>query len=292
MTVFTIRDIENLSGIKAHTLRIWEQRYNLISPKRKAGNHRTYSNEDLKFLLRIAYLYYHGHKISGIAGLSENEICELVLSITPQSDAVGIYMNQMTEATLDFNQEQFDRILHNLILHFGLEKSITQLIFPFLNKVGLLWMTGHIIPAQEHFASTFITKKLMVAINGLDRPPEGGNKRVILFAPQGEMHELPLLFMQYMLKKNRVPSVYFGRNIDLQQLEYYCRYRQATHLFFHLITNLTRCDPGKYLARLVTLFPGKQIIASGNQVEMVRYPPPAVRILRTTEELISFASEA
>jgi DNA-binding transcriptional MerR regulator len=291
MNVFTIRDIENLCGIKAHTLRAWEQRYKLICPKRKAGNHRTYSNEDLKYLLRIAYLYHNGYRISGIAGLSESEICELALSLSPQSDAIGIYMNQLTEASFDFNQEQFDRILHNIILHFGLEKSITMVIFPFLKKIGLLWMTGHVIPAQEHFASTFITKKLSVAINGLDPVTDTGGRMVLLFAPRGEMHEIPLLFMQYLLRKNKVPTIYFGKNIELEEIEYYCRHRRATHLYLNLITNLTRCDPAKYLSRLASLFPAKQIVASGQQVDIIHHHPPNVRILRTAGDFISFAGE-
>jgi MerR family transcriptional regulator, light-induced transcriptional regulator len=291
MNVFTIRDIEHLCGIKAHTLRVWEQRYQLVSPKRKASNHRMYDNDDLKYLLRIAYLYHHGYKISSIADLSEEDICRLALSITPQSDAVGVYLNQLTEASIDFNQEQFDRILHNIMLHFGLEKCIILIVFPFLEKIGLFWLTGHIIPAQEHFASTFIMKKLLVAINGLDKAPESPDRKVLLFTPKGELHEIPLLFMQYMLKKNKIPTVYFGKNIELGDLQYYCLYKKVTHLYFHLITNLTRCEPDKYISQLVSLFPGKQIIASGPQTEMIRRSYPMVRILRNTGDLLSFASE-
>ncbi|HTQ27265.1 MAG TPA: MerR family transcriptional regulator [Puia sp.] len=289
MNVFTIRDIENLCGIKAHTLRIWEQRYGLVRPKRKAGNHRMYDNEDLRYLLRIAYLYHYGYKISGIAELSEAEICRLTLDISTNSEATGIYVNQLLEASMDFNQEQFDRILHNIILHYGVEKSFTRVIFPFLQKIGLLWLTGHLIPAQEHFASTFIMKKLQVAINGLECAPLPGEKRVLLFTPKGELHEIPLLFMQYMLKKNKIPTVYFGCNIDLEELTYYCSYQPVSHLYFHLISKLIRCEPDKYISTLASRFPDKQIVASGLQAEVVRDSHPNLRILSGMEELMAFA---
>src|ERR1700744_279229 len=121
MSDFTIRDIENLCGIKAHTLRVWEQRYRLISPKRKAGNHRLYDNEDLKYLLRIAYLYHNGHKISLLAKLNEEELTRLALKIPQPENSNDIFINHLLEASLDFDQEIFDRVLHNIILHMGFE---------------------------------------------------------------------------------------------------------------------------------------------------------------------------
>src|ERR1700744_4156711 len=111
MNSFTIRDIENLCGIKAHTLRVWEQRYQIISPKRKAGNHRQYDNDDLKYLLRIAFLYHNGHKISYLARLDEKAVCELALSFSATGGSVEIFINHLMEASLDFDQERFDRIL-------------------------------------------------------------------------------------------------------------------------------------------------------------------------------------
>src|SRR5260221_12743693 len=165
MNAFTIRDIENLCGIKAHTLRIWEQRYQLLCPKRKAGTHRIYDNNDLKCLLRIAFLYHHGHKISAIARMDDKERCQLTLALGRSSDSYEIFINQLTEASIDFDQDMFDRILHNVILHMGFEKAITRVVYPFLDRIGLLWLTGNVIPAQEHFASALIAKKMLVAIN-------------------------------------------------------------------------------------------------------------------------------
>jgi DNA-binding transcriptional MerR regulator len=293
MNSFTIRDVENLCGIKAHTLRVWEQRYNLLCPKRKAGNHRLYDNDDLKYLLRIAYLYHNGHKISAIARLSEQEICEQALTISPITGAEGVFINQLTEASLDFDQDRFDRILHNIILHLGFEKCIVQVAYPFLKKMGLLWLTGNVIPAQEHFASALITKKIYVAINGLDMPIEPVNpaKTVLLFAPKGEFNEIPLLYMRYLLKKNGVHTVYYGKDTTLDELKYYCSHKQVSHLYFHLVTNLLRCDPAQYVEKLSRLFPDKQLVISGCLAQSLNGNYSNMLVLKTLEAMQAFAGE-
>ncbi len=289
MHAFTIRDIENLCGIKAHTLRIWEQRHGLICPKRKPGNHRLYSNEDLQYLLRIAYLYHHGLKISSITKMSEQDICQAALSITVHSDAMAIYLNQLLDASIGFDLLQFDKILHTIIVHFGMEKSFTHILFPFLKKIGLLWLTGHIIPAQEHFATAFIAKKLLVAINGLDRVESAERGRVMLFTPKGELHEISLLFMHYMLKKNRVHTAYLGTNIEFEELIYFCAHREVSHLYFHQITQLGRHDPQQYVERLLHVFPDKQIVFSGSINKRVQIRSERLCLLKSLEEMHDFA---
>jgi MerR family transcriptional regulator, light-induced transcriptional regulator len=310
MSEFTIREIENMCGIKAHTLRIWEQRYQIRCPRRKAGNHRLYDKEDLKYLLRIAFLYHNGHRISRLAQLSEEEISELALNIPQGGGANEIFINHLVEASLDFDQETFDRVLHNVILHMGFEKAITQVAYPFLMKIGVLWLTGHVIPAQEHFASALITKKLMVAINGLDSPvgrgprdgsggaPEGSGgpgggapegRHILLYTPKGEMHEIPLLYMRYLMKKNAQSTVYFGASVCMEDLKYYCGQRPVTHLYFHLVTNLLRCEPDQYLSKLTECFPDKEIVISGSLGQAVQGNYPRIRILKGLEEMQEFA---
>ncbi|HVW60153.1 MAG TPA: MerR family transcriptional regulator [Puia sp.] len=294
MNAFTIRDIENLCGIKAHTLRIWEQRYQLLCPKRKAGNHRIYDSNDLKCLLRIAFLYHHGHKISTLARLNEKEISRLILSLTREGDSTEIFVNQLMEAAMDFDQEMFDRILHNVILHIGFERTITHVAYPFLEKIGLLWLTGNVVPAQEHFASALITKKIHVAINGLaDPPPPKGQspKIVLLYTPRGEYHEIPLLYMRYLMKKNGVFTIYFGKDTSLEELEYYCRQKPVTHLYFHLVTHLLRCEPEEYLKKITRTFPDRHIVVSGWLGGSLQQMPPQVRVLKSLEEMQAFAGE-
>jgi len=293
MNSFSIRDIENLCGIKAHTLRVWEQRYQLLCPKRGAGNHRTYTNEDLKYLLRIAYLYRNGHKVSALAKLSEKEICALAMESArsgPEMDG-DLFINQLMEASLDFDQQRFDKILHNIILHLGFEKCITQVAFPFLTRMGLLWLTGNVVPAQEHFASALVTKKIFVAINGLEPPPSDTEKKVLIYSPREEFHELPLLYMRYLMKKNRISTVYLGKNIGVDELQYYCTRKPATHLYFHLVTNLIRCEPDQYVSKLAGIFPDKEIVISGCLAQTLRTAAPNVRILKSLEDMQKFAGE-
>ena len=308
MNEFTIRDIENLCGIKAHTLRMWEQRYQFRIPKRKPGNHRLYDSEDLKYLLRIAFLYHNGHKISSLARLDENELCQLAFKIPLDGGANDIFINHLIEATLDFDQNLFDRVLHNVILHMGFEKAITQVAYPFLNKIGLLWLTGNVVPAQEHFAGALIIKKLLVAINGLEsslstRPNLSSllNSRpgspvqhltakvILLYTPKGEFHEIPLLYMRYLMKKNGLSTVYFGKDASLEDLRHYCSHKPVTHLYFHLVTNLLRCEPGQYVKGLTEYFPDKQIVVSGIVGASLQQDYPQVRVLRDLAAMEAFA---
>jgi MerR family transcriptional regulator, light-induced transcriptional regulator len=293
MNVFTIRDIENLTGIKAHTLRIWEQRYPIFNPKRRESKHRFYDNEDLKFFLRIAYLYNNGYKISRIASLSETEIGEMALRLRPNDQNYEIFINQLTEATIDLDQYRFERILHTLLLHAGFEKSITCVLFPMLKKIGLLWLTGNVIPAQEHFATALIIKKLSVSIDGLERPKYTGGRRVLLFTPCGEYHEIPLLFMQYVLKKQGIPSIYMGKLVTMDMLQEICACQPVSQLYFHLITNLIRCNMDDYLVKLSHLFPRQEIFFSGTCAStcQIREIPFNVRLLKTTEEMMCFAGK-
>jgi len=293
MNAFTIRDIENLCGIKAHTLRIWEQRYQLLCPKRKASNHRIYDSHDLKCLLRIAFLYHNGHKISALARLGEKEVSQLILTLTREGGSADIFVNQLTEAAMDFDAEMFDRVLHNVILHMGFEKTITRVAYPFLEKIGLLWLTGNVVPAQEHFASALITRKIHVAINGLADPlqQKESQRIVLLYTPKGEYHEIPLLYMRYLMKKNGVFTVYLGKDASLEELEYYCRQKPVTHLYFHLVTRLLRCEPEEYIQKIARTFPDKQIVISGWLGNSLSQSPPQVRILNGLDEMQAFAAE-
>lgn len=290
MNFFSISDIESLTGIKAHTLRIWEQRYDLLNPKRKESKHRLYDNEDLKYILRIAFLYHNGYKISKIVSLSEEEIKKMALETTPGKENYQVFVNQLTEASIDFDQMRFEKILHNLVLHLGFEKTVIQILFPLLNKIGLLWMTDKVSPAQEHFASGLVVKKILVAIDGLDRPTGDGNRRVLIFAPEGEHHEIPLLFMQYLLKKNGVPFIYLGTNVRLSVIRDFCSQHRITQLFCHLVTNLLSSDLNVYLRKLAAQFPDKEIIFSGQQAKKIDTPLPNLRLLKNAEAMLDFCS--
>lgn len=298
MNFFTIRDVQNLTGIKAHTLRIWEQRHHILTPRRKQSNHRFYDNEDLKHLLRIAFLYHQGYKISRIASLSEADISRLTLEIRPHEDNCGIFLNQLTEAIIDLDEARFEQIFHTMSTEDSFEKVVMNVLFPLLKKAGHLWLAGSIMPAQEHFASTIIIRKLLVAIDELPRPATASQRRVVLYTPHGEMHEIPLLFMQYMLKKNGVPCIYLGSNVHVDTLSTICGQLEALHpdkpvtqFYFHLITHLIKIDLGEYLRRLSSAFPDKDIVFSGTKTNgyINGGIPKNVRLLKNEDDLLAFS---
>ncbi len=300
MNFFTIRDVQNLTGIKAHTLRVWEQRHNILTPRRKQSNHRFYDNEDLKYILRIAFLYHQGYKISRIASLSEEDICRLTLEARPDEDNYGIFLNQLTEAVIDLDEARFEQIFHKMTENTTFEKVVMEILFPLLKKVGHLWLAGNVMPAQEHFASAIIIRKLLVATDELPRPAANTQRRTIVYTPHEELHEIPLLFMQYMLKKNGTHCIYLGSNVNTDTLETICDQFEVLHpdkpvtqLYFHLITHLIKVDLGEYLRKLSNTFPGKEIVFSGTKTNgyIKGGIPKNVRLLKNGEELLAFSKE-
>ncbi|PWT95258.1 MAG: hypothetical protein C5B52_18240 [Bacteroidetes bacterium] len=287
MNTFSIRDIENLSGIKAHTLRIWEQRYHIFQPKRKASKHRFYDNEDLKQILRVSLLYHNGYKISRIAALKEDQIKELTLS-HHISNPYDLFITQLVEASVDFDQERFEKIFHNIILYFGFEKSFLYVVYPFLVKIGLLWVTGNIVPAQEHFASNIIRKKIILATDGLENAKVQTHKKVIIFAPQEEHHELPLLLMQYLMKKNGITNVYLGTGKSWNDLHDYVEILKPTHLYCHIVTNLTEFSSDELVRKLCENYPDLQIVLSGPFVTQITILPKNLLLLNSLDEILEF----
>jgi MerR family transcriptional regulator, light-induced transcriptional regulator len=285
---FTIRDIEHLTGIKAHTLRIWEQRYKIALSKRKDSNHRFYDNNDLKNILRIARLYHSGVKISKIAKLSAQEIETLLLATVPGDNYYEIYINRMVEAMIDFDQLKFEEICHTALLHAGFEKYMIKVIYPYLERVGLLWMTGNIIPAQEHFSSNLIINKIILAIDGLP-VPEHIIPHYLLFLPKNEYHEIPLLFACYLLKKNGKKVTYFGANVTVTEISPFIRQKNITHLFTHIITNFTHQEVDQYVTDLLENFPDLQIILAGPQNQYIqRALPDNFTVLRSLGEMVEY----
>lgn len=266
MQRFTIRDIEHMSGIKAHTLRIWEQRYNLFTPKRKESKHRYYDNDDLKILLQIAFLYHSGWKISRIAQLSPQAIIDAVTATELNTRNYKVAVLKLLDAAVEFNERAFAEILNDLIYKVGMEVCVTQVCYPFLQRVGLLWMTNNIIPAQEHFSSYLIQHKIIAETDKLpDQPAE--SEAIVLFTPDGEYHELPLLFINYLLKKNNWRTIYLGSDVKLQNLQKFESDKNISQLFLHVITNFSGWEIDDYLEKLCTVFPDKRIVASGAGVQ-------------------------
>src|SRR6478736_1342000 len=179
MGKYSIKELEQLSGIKAHTIRIWEKRHHLIQPERTQTNIRLYSDDDLKKIINVSVLNNHGVKISKIANLTADDLNKQVITLAESQNSTDLYIDQLVVSMVDLEEEAFEHLISSLTMKFGLERTITEIIYPFLDKIGILWQTGNISPAQEHFISNLIRQKLIVAIDALPISPKSGFRAVM-----------------------------------------------------------------------------------------------------------------
>jgi DNA-binding transcriptional MerR regulator len=289
MQEFSIKDIENLCGIKAHTLRIWEQRYGFLMPKRKESLHRIYENEDLKKLLQVAFLYHSGWKISKIASLTPDGVAEQVYQSEINSLNYKNYITELIIAAIDFDEAAFTNVLDKLISKIGFEKCITDICYPYLQRVGLLWMTSNVIPAQEHFSSYLIQHRIIAETEKLPFPK--GSPKIVLFGPQGEHHELPLLFINYLLKKYGWSVIYLGGDIKVDVLQKCVDSDDIRFLFLHLITNFTGWEADGYFENLCRQFPDKNIIATGSVIHAMQRSFTNLSLLKSDKAIYDFIQQ-
>jgi DNA-binding transcriptional MerR regulator len=262
MNSFTIKDLENLTGIKAHTLRIWEQRYNFLKPERTYTNIRYYSSEELKVILNIALLNKYGFKVSHIDKMTDAERNERLLALVNSDAQLERMVNDLVKSMVDIEMEVFENVLDTYIRQSGIERTITQVIFPFLEKVGILWLTNHINPAQEHLVSNIIRQKIIAGIESAKNIPSI-KKTLLLFLPEGEHHELGLLFMHYLLKAHGVKVIYLGANIPLKDVEYVVKIHKPDYLYTHLTTVAKSFSFEKFILSITKTFPKTSLVVSG-----------------------------
>lgn len=291
MDSFTIKDLENLSGIKAHTLRIWEQRYNFLKPGRTSTRIRYYRNDELKTILNIALLNKFGFKVSHINKMDEAEMREKILSLTlPQAQQERI-VNELIQHMIDLNMEELERTIDDYILSRGIERMINQIIFPFLERIGILWQTGNINPAQEHLISNMIRQKLIVGIESV-RTTFKINTTILLFLPEGEHHELGLLFMYYLLKSRGATVIYLGANIPLKDVAYVVNIKKPDYLYAHLTTVGQNFNFEKFLANTTRLFSTLPIVISGElTITYSKKIKPPVYFKKSFSEVMEFVTE-
>lgn len=268
MGKYSIKELEKLSGIKAHTIRIWEKRHKIITPSRTTTNIRYYSDEDLKKIINVSLLNSSGIKISKIADMSPEVMHSQVMQISDQKAEAPVYIDQLVVAMIDLEEEAFEKTLNNLILLHGFEKTITEIVYPFLEKIGILWQTQNITPAQEHFISNLIRQKMIVAIDGLPIPPKT-SKKALLFLPEGELHELGLLFYHFLTRKAGYRTYYLGQNVPHKDLlSIYSKH--SPDLIVTSITSAPSTPVEKYLQQLQDDFPAASLLVSGYQVQRFR----------------------
>ena len=239
MKTFSISDIENLTGIKAHTIRIWEQRYNLISPKRTQTNIRYYDDTDLCLFLNISTLNENGYKISKIAEMDGQQICDLVKDLQQDHYNLNVQVQTLSNAMLKMDEEEFDDILDKCIADVGVQHTIENIVFPFMRKVGFMWQVNSINIAHEHFATHKIEQRLIAETANLKHRNNPHKKRYLLFLPPLETHQIGLLYTLYLLKLNGHHTLYLGQNLPLESLNQASVYYEPDYA----LTALTIANP-------------------------------------------------
>ena len=290
MTKFTIKDLENLSGIKAHTIRIWEQRYSFLKPSRTGTNIRYYSNDDLKAILNISILNKYGYKISHINRMSVSDVqarvAELNIGGAPQERIV----NELIQLMVDLDIAGFEKLIDKQIAAAGIEKTIIRIIFPFFERIGILWQTGHINPAQEHLTTNIIRQKLIVGIDQAKSLTKT-KRSFLLFLPEGEHHELGLLLVYYLLKRKGAEVFYIGANVPLKDAQFVAQIKKPDFVYIHLTSTSSGFNFQKFLTQTSERIPRSKIIISGHVThDNKKALPKNVEFKHSLVELVEFIS--
>ena len=289
MSRYSIKEIEQLSGIKAHTLRIWEQRYNFITPKRTDTNIRYYNDEDLKFVLNVSLLKDHGHKISHICSMPIEDIQLEVNQLMEKKMGFSEQIQALTLAMLELDEERFEKTLSTNILQIGFERTMMNLIYPFFQRIGILWQTGAITPSQEHFISNLVRQKIIVAIDGQVVNSENYNGKYLLFLPENELHEMSLLFSAYIIKSRNNKVIYIGQNVPHDDLIDIYKDHNPDYLLTVMTTYPSTNNAQPYIYQLSESFPNSKVLISGNQVVGQDMDiPENVFLLNKLQDLIDF----
>ena len=218
-TEFTIKDLENFSGIKAHTIRIWEKRYQLFEPKRTDSNIRYYDMDSLLKLLNVSLLYNNGLKISKIAVLSKSKIELKVKELVFKEGFENGALNSFKLAMLNFDESLFNQTYNSLLSQLTFRDIFTKVFMPFMNEIGILWQVNTITPAHEHFITNLIKQKILINIEKLQFiQPNINAKTFVLYLPMNEIHELGLLFLHFELLLHGHHSIYLGQSVPLENL--------------------------------------------------------------------------
>ena len=289
MAVYSIKDLEKLSGIKAHTIRIWEQRYGLICPSRTKTNIRYYDDTDIKLLLNIALLNKNGIKISKISTMTREEIAEKVAQISEINFEYDTQLDALTISMIEMDEYKFDRIVTSNIQQMGFERTMMDVVYPFLERLSLLWLTGSVNPVQEHFMSYLLRQKVICAI---DKEPvccSRDSKKFVIYLPEGERQELSLLFMHYMLKSRQYHVIYLGQDISFEDLKDCSCVHKPDYIFTLINEPFLKISVQKYLDNIANHFNTSTILVSGYQVVTKDLAiPENVQVLKSFQETIEF----
>ena len=248
------------------------------------------NDNDLKLVLNIALLKDHDYKISEIAKLSLDELSKEVLAISDKQLNYPDQIHALTIAMIDIDEERFEKIMSTNILQFGFENTMINIIYPFLSRIGTLWVTGSIGPAQEHFITNLIRQKIIVAIDGQIIKPNADSKKYILYTPEGEFHEIPLLFANFILRARHNKVIYLGQSMPFSELQFICQHHKPDCLFTVITSTPGQDEIQQYVNRLGDSFPDIKILLTGYQVIAQGLDlPPNAEVVNNVRQLMEFA---
>jgi DNA-binding transcriptional MerR regulator len=290
---YTIRDIEKLTGIKAHTLRIWEQRYNFVIPHRTDTNIRFYDDEQLKFLLNVGVLIKHGRKISKVAKMDPEIVAKELLKISGETSDKNTYFHVQIDnlliAMIDLDEDKFEKVISTCALRYGFEQTMVHLVTPFLGKVGVLWTVGEINISQEHFISHLIRRKLIVALDAFSGKGPRAEK-FILYLPEGEYHELGLLFAKYLIKSRGFQVVYLGQSLPFNDLKILSHKYKPDYLLTYFTAGMGKKGLQNYLKSMTEeIYVSKEYIICGPRAKEIAAEnlPEKMRFVGSVHELLN-----
>ena len=265
MAEYKIKDLENLTGIKSHTIRIWEKRYRILSPDRTDTKIRTYSDSELTHLLTVSMLNRNGIKISKIAKLSQEDMNKLLWDIKVNKEP-EYSMDKLLLSLVSLDEELFKETLANLLETEGLEKTFTDHLIPFLDRIGIMWLIGSVNPAQEHFMSNLIRQKIISEIDKQEIPAST-EKSVLMYLPEHEWHEMSLLFYHFLLRSKGVPTFYLGQSLPYESLVECIEKLKPNYILSSWLTAVDGKLVVGYFKKLKSDYPNLDVFAGGPQIK-------------------------
>ena len=279
-TTYSIKDLEVLSGIKAHTIRIWEKRYNLLVPDRTDTNIRYYTDDDLRKMLNVSLLVKHGFKISKVAKWSNEQMKETILEASETKSTESDYIDRLMLHMVNFDNQGFIRVSDEVIQKYGIEEAVSRVFFNLFVGIGTYWQVGSIFPAQEHFITNIFRQKLIVEIDKLDNN-EGKGATILFYLPENEFHEMSLLYYSYLAKKYGYHIIYLGQAVPFEDLKKIAAQLKIDFVFSAFIASIEKEEFENYLVELKHLFDHQKIFITGGQI-VVHNPnlPRNVKVIK------------
>lgn len=293
MAIYSIRDLEKLTGIKAHTIRMWEQRYGIVAPARTPTNIRYYTDDHLRHLFNVAILNRNGVKISKLAKMSPDEVADMSAELTQARGDNNSQIEALTLAMIDLDESAFEVVYSTYVRERGFEQAMMELIYPFLDKLQLLWFTSTVNPVQEKFIIHLIRNKIISAIDQLPTvSAKSGRPTVFIYAAETEPQELPFLYLQYLIRARRIRGIYLGNSVSLSELREICQKVHPDYVYTILQEPIPRQTIQGYIDQASQCTGDGKLLLTGAQLFISPVNlPPAARILNGLPDTIQFLDE-